>query len=64
MIRRRTTSAFHRCLAVHMHFAECRDAPRRNRLPRTALAKAGHFIVGVALGAMVATVVLVWFAGG
>jgi hypothetical protein len=65
MIRRRTTSAFHRCLAVHhMHFAACRDSPRRNRLPRTPMAKLGHFIVGVALGAMTAAVVLAWLAGG
>jgi hypothetical protein len=64
MIRRHPTSAMHRSLAVHMHFAACRDAPRRNRLPRTVLARAGHFLVGVALGAMTAAVVLAWLAGG
>jgi hypothetical protein len=53
-LRRQEPTTFHRCLALHMAAAD--RWPRRNRLPRTRLAKLGHLVVGAMLGTMAATV--------
>jgi hypothetical protein len=51
-------TTFGKCLAIHMAAAD--RWPRRNRLPRTALAKIGHLAVGAALGATAAAIVIEW----
>jgi hypothetical protein len=61
--RRQETSFHHRRLAVGLFGSSTDRWPRRNRQPVTVLARLGHFIAGVALGLVVA-LVLIWIATG
>ena len=62
--RRRSPSFHHRRLAVGLFGTTAGDPwSSRNRLPRTWIAKLGHLLAGVALGLILA-LVLIWIATG
>jgi hypothetical protein len=61
-LRRRRAPDFHtERLALGLFGASADRWPRRNRLPAGAMARLGHFVAGVALGFVVA-LVLIWIA--
>jgi len=66
LLRRRRSADFHtRRLAAHMAGAMPGEHwPRRNRQPAAALAKLGHLLAGVILGATLAAIVLAWASAG
>lgn len=62
-LRRRSPSFHHRRLALGLFGSSFDRWPRRNRIPASAIARLGHFAAGVALGLVVA-LVLIWLAVG
>ena len=65
-IRRRAAadSFHHRRLALGVFGSDASRWPRRNRLPRTLLARGGHFLAGLVLGAVFAAIMAAWISAG
>ena len=60
-LRRRQPDFRSRRLAVGLFGSSGDRWPRRNRLPASAMARLGHFVAGVALGLILA-LVMIWIA--
>jgi hypothetical protein len=55
-MRHRQPSTFQKSLAAHL-------VNTSRRVPKTAIGRLGHLIIGIVLGAVVAAVVIVWMTG-